>query len=83
MKRDDRGLTDSRHTRERLQSLALSRARVTWQLSAATAANHRAMLERALAAIDAEAEGLTKQAAGPDTGTAARIDGAAPHGDEE
>jgi hypothetical protein len=41
------------------------------------------MLERALAALDAEAEGLTKQAAGPDTVTAGRTDGVAPHRDEE
>lgn len=56
---------------------------MTGQLSAATEPNYRMMLERALAALDAEAEGLAKQAAGPVTGTVGRAEGMAPPRDEE
>ena len=56
---------------------------MTGQLSAATEPNYRAMLERALAALDAEAEGLAKQAARPATGTVVKPDGVAPPHDEE
>ena len=69
MKRHDADAADSRALRERLESLALSRARVIGQLSAATEPYHRHVLERALASLDAEAEELKRAAAGPDTGT--------------
>jgi hypothetical protein len=38
---------------------------VVGQLSAATEVNYRAMLERAVAALDAEAEELTRKAVAP------------------
>lgn len=50
--------TDSQEERERKakqESLRLSRARIEEQLGRATNPAHRAMLERALSALDAEA----------------------------
>jgi hypothetical protein len=78
LKRYDPGGADLRRLRERLSVLALSRTRVLGQLSAATEANYRAMLERAVAALDAEAEELTTRAAAPDLRTDAGA-AAAPH----
>jgi hypothetical protein len=51
----------SEHERERLaqrQTIELSRARLSHDLSRATAPPHRAMLERALADLDAALERL-------------------------
>ena len=70
--KDDPNVKGSRQIRERLQILALSRARVVEQLSAAIEPHYRVMLERTVAVLDAEAEALSNQAAAPDTGTDGR-----------
>ena len=50
---------DERRTRERRRTLELARARAADDLSRATVASHRQMLEQALAALDEQLRQLT------------------------
>jgi hypothetical protein len=45
---------EERERKAKEESLRLSKARIEWQLGRATNPAHRAMLERALSALDAE-----------------------------